>query len=97
MGSGGGTPRAKTEGPTSGTVYVLESVAGENGGKEKQVLRAVTVKAGATDGAYTEILEGLKEGDTIVTGTMSAAMAAAEPMRNPFSPFGGGPRPSPRR
>ncbi len=82
-------PRAKPEGPTTSTVYVLETPAGgQNGPKEKPVLKAVTVKAGATDGGYTEVLDGLKEGDTVVTGAISAS-AAAEPMSNPFSPFGG--------
>ena len=36
---------------------------------------------------------GLKEGDLVVSGTVSAPAAAAT--RNPFSPFGGGP-PRPR-
>jgi len=41
-------------------------------------LKAVRVKVGADDGAYTEVLEGLKEGDTVVTAAVSAAAQAAQ-------------------
>ena len=88
-GSGGGAPR-KPEGPTTSTVYLLQSSAGAPA-QGKPVLKPVTVKAGITDGTNTEILDGLKEGDVVVTGTSSAPVAgAAEPTRNPFMPFGGG-------
>jgi hypothetical protein len=53
-------------------------------------LKTVTVKAGATDGLYTEVLDGLKEGDVVVTGSSVGATAAAAATQNPFSPFGGG-------
>ena len=47
-------------------------------------LDAVTVKLGITDGTNTEILEGLKEGDQVVT---SAVIPGAKPgpATNPFS------------
>lgn len=94
-GPGGGQRPARPEGPTTATVYLLEHPSESS--KETPVLKPVTVKAGVTDGAFTEILEGLKEGDAVVTGTASSsAAAAAEPPRNPFSPFGGG-RPATRR
>jgi HlyD family secretion protein len=88
-GAGGGAPR-RPDGPTTATVYLLEGAPGsESNGKAS--LKPVTVKAGITDGSFTEILDGLKEGDLVVTGTSSgAAGAAAEPPRNPFMPFGGG-------
>jgi HlyD family secretion protein len=86
-GGPGGASRPRPEGPTTATIYVLE-----NSGKETPVLKPVTVKAGITDGTNTEILEGVKEGDIVVTGTTGGATAASEPPRNPFSPFGGGPR-----
>jgi HlyD family secretion protein len=92
---GGGPPRAaRPEGPTTATVYVLAQSA--NGGA-KPVLRPVTIKAGISDGSNTEVLEGLNEGDVVVTGTASSSStsttaAASEPPRNPFSPFGGGRR-----
>ncbi len=48
------------------------------------------VKVGLTDGVSTEITDGLKEGDVIVTGTTTPqTSSAAQPSSNPF---GGGPR-----
>jgi len=49
---------------------------------------AVTIKTGISDGVATEVLEGLKEGDRVVTG-MTENGAAPTPASNPF---GGGPR-----
>ena len=62
------------------TVYVLASGASKP--------TAVTIKTGISDGVLTEVLEGLKEGDHVVTG-MTESGAAATPASNPF---GGGPR-----
>jgi HlyD family secretion protein len=62
------------------TVYVLPSGASKP--------TAVTIKTGISDGVTTEILEGLKEGDRVVTG-MTESGAAPTPASNPF---GGGPR-----
>jgi HlyD family secretion protein len=50
----------------------------------------VTIKTGISDGVATEIVDGLKEGDRVVTG-MTDSNAAATPATNPFS-GGGGPR-----
>lgn len=62
------------------TIYVLAS------GSSKPT--AVTIKTGISDGVTTEVLEGLKEGDRVVTG-MTESGAAPTPASNPF---GGGPR-----
>src|SRR5205807_8905969 len=62
------------------TVYVLAS------GSSKPT--PVTIKTGISDGVTTEVLEGLKEGDRVVTG-MTENGAAPTPASNPF---GGGPR-----
>ena len=48
----------------------------------------MTIKTGISDGVTTEVLEGLKEGDLVITG-MTESGAAATPASNPF---GGGPR-----
>ena len=48
-------------------------------------LRPVIVKAGITDGVDTEVLEGLTEGATVVTSTLSSGAKS--------SSFGGGPPP----
>jgi HlyD family secretion protein len=64
------------------TVYVMPP----GGGKPAPV----AVKVGFTDGVSTEITEGLKEGDVIVTGTLAPQTSAAQPSSNPFG--GGGQR-----
>lgn len=57
----------------------------------KPVLRPVTVKVGIGDATHSEVLEGLKEGDPVVTGAVASAASPANPVSNPFrSPFGGG-------
>ncbi len=65
--------------------------------KEQQTLKPVTIKTGISDGSFTEVLEGLKEGDSIVIGVnLPAASASARPPTgaSPFGgPFGGGMRP----
>ena len=58
------------------------------------MLNAVTVKLGISDGAATEVIEGLKEGDLLATGTVTPQVAGTAPQSSPFggSPFGGPPR-----
>jgi HlyD family secretion protein len=85
-GPGGGSPGARRGRPQRASkernVYVLA-----NG---KPV--AVPVKLGISDGVTTEVLEGLKDGDVVLTGmTVSAAASkVATPAPNPLS--GQGPR-----
>ena len=90
MGGGpGGPPSAKPEGPTTATVYILKQGTGTEK-PEKPVLEAITVKAGVTDGLFTEVLDGLNDGDQVVTRVTTLAAAATNaPTQNPFSPFGG--------
>jgi len=61
------------------TVYVVPV----GGGKPVPV----QVLVGLTDGVSTEITDGLKEGDVIVTGTTTAQAAAAQPSSS-SNPFG---------
>ena len=51
-----------------------------------------TVKLGISDSIFTEVLEGLTEGDQIITGTVTAQpeVQQASSSNNPFS--GGGRR-----
>jgi HlyD family secretion protein len=90
-GAGGGMmrPRAEATGPKTATVYVVEKQAA-NSNKGEPVLRAVTVKLGIADASSVEVLEGLSEKDEVVSGTVAAPTDTGP--RNPFSPFGGGPR-----
>jgi HlyD family secretion protein len=52
------------------TVYVLTTEDG------KQQIKPVQVHIGITDGIYTEVTEGLSEGDNVVVAAISPAMAA---------------------
>jgi HlyD family secretion protein len=57
------------------TVYTLSF------GKPKPV----QIKTGISDGIVTEITEGLKEGDKVVTAELSSATPSSSPSTNPFS------------
>jgi HlyD family secretion protein len=83
-----GTPRPS--GPREGggrgprserTVYVLSDGASRP--------QPIQIKTGISDGVVTEVLEGLKEGDRVVTAELSATPTASAPAANPF---GGGRR-----
>jgi hypothetical protein len=76
-------------------VYLLESaVEAAKSGPPR--LSPVKVRIGITDGAFSEVLEGLKEGDVIVTGANTATTAAgAAPEAGQNNPFA--PRRPPRR
>jgi len=88
-GASGGAARG-TEGPATRTVYVMAPDPG--GDPKRPLLKQVTIKTGISDGAtYIEVLEGLKEGDVVVTGTVSAGPSAAAQAPVGASPFGGGP------
>src|SRR5229473_1219608 len=80
------TSSPKGAGPSGGrdrrnerTVYVL------SGSRP----RAVQIRTGISDGVMTEVVDGLKEGDRVVTAELTSTTAAASP---PANPFGGGPR-----
>jgi HlyD family secretion protein len=62
------------------TVYVLS-------GDRPQ---PVQIKTGISDGVVTEVTEGLKEGDRVITAELASKSPAASPPPNPFS--GGGRR-----
>ncbi len=57
------------------TVYVLS-------GDRPQ---PVQIKTGISDGVVTEVIEGLKEGDRVVTAELASKSPAASPPPNPFS------------
>ena len=62
------------------TVYVLPS--GANRPEPRQI------RTGISDGIVTEVVEGLKEGDRVVTAELASIAAGPSPPANPF----GGPR-----
>jgi HlyD family secretion protein len=89
---GGGERRStQYEGPKIATVYLLEKEPLPMGG-EQSVLRPVTVTTGIGDGTSVEVLEGLKEGDLVVSGTVAPATPVATATRNPLGGLGGPPR-----
>lgn len=81
-GSGGGRPSGgrsssgRREARLARSVYVLRE-----GGPEP-----VQIKTGISDGIFTEVQEGLSEGDQVVTGVLGGAVTPAPAA----SPFGGG-------
>jgi HlyD family secretion protein len=76
-----GKPPARGERRIERSVYVLPPSASKPA--------RVTIKTGISDGVATEIVEGLKEGDRVVTGMTESSGPAATPATNPF---GSGPR-----
>jgi HlyD family secretion protein len=74
-GAGGQRPTGARERRADRTVYVLSF------GRPKPV----QIKTGISDGIVTEVTEGLKEGDSVVTAQLSAPSAASSPGTNPFS------------
>ena len=71
----GGRERATSE----RTIYVL------SGGQPKPV----QIKTGISDGVVTEVIEGLKEGDLVVTAEIATK---SQPASTPANPFSGGRR-----
>jgi HlyD family secretion protein len=71
----GQRPTGARERKPERTVYVLSF------GRPKPV----QIKTGISDGIVTEVTEGLKEGDKVVTAELSAPAASSSPPANPFS------------
>lgn len=90
VGSGRRNGSLGSDGSFARTVYLLEKESAA--GKEQTVLKPVTVKTGISDGSFTEVLDGLKEGDLVVTGVnLPGPTTAMRPGGStPFGgPFGG--------
>jgi HlyD family secretion protein len=77
----GGKPPVRGERRIERGVYILPPTASQP--------TRVTIKTGISDGVATEVVEGLKEGDRVVTGMMESNGATSTPATNPF---GSGPR-----
>jgi HlyD family secretion protein len=71
---------------TTRTLYRLP------GGDKTAKPEAVSVKVGITDGVASEIIEGLKEGDTIITGLQVTGTGGTNAPAPANNPFGGGQR-----
>jgi HlyD family secretion protein len=77
--SSGARSRSGGERTPERTVYIL------NGNRPKPV----QIKTGISDGIMTEVTEGLKEGDRVITAELNSASPAQSAAPNPF---GGGQR-----
>jgi len=67
--------RGRQQRTSERTVYLL------SGGRPQPV----QIKTGISDGVVTEVNEGLKEGDRVVTAELASKSPAASPPPNPFS------------
>lgn len=83
-GAGGGSTERFNNTVVTRTVYRLADPAAET-----KKVEVVSAKLGISDGFFTEVLEGLNEGDTIVTGVIlpgaAPAVAGSSSTPNPFS------------
>jgi HlyD family secretion protein len=83
-GSGSSPPRPRPERAGPRTVYVLASAEGK-----RPELKPIKIQTGITDGVHTEVVEGLKEGEQVVTGLLTMQGSSGS-MQRPSNPFGGG-------
>ena len=76
MGGGFGAGRGPSGGAQRATLYIVNgtpNAAGQAAGS----LQAVMVRVGVSDASNVEILSGVKEGDVVAIGTVTAQAAAA--------------------
>jgi HlyD family secretion protein len=80
-GTGASRPKPERSGPR--TVYVADA-----SDPKAMKLKPVKVRTGITDAAFTEITEGLNEGDQVVTALLATSSSGGS--QRPSNPFGGG-------
>ncbi len=89
-GSAAAKPRLDSKEAKAAIVYLKSAIMGTPPDARVE-LQAVAVKLGIADAGSVEIVEGLKEGDRIISGTFTPPSAAGTGSR--LGPFGGPPRP----
>jgi len=89
---GGGSGARPRSAPTWRNIYVLSTNPPAGGGDPVMVPESKRVRLGITDSSYTEVIEGLNEGDPVVTAVKLPSAQAAAPAPAGQSPFGGPPR-----
>ena len=87
---GGGGRRERGERQLSRTVYVLPAKADPQDPASAKP-KPVQIKVGISDGISTEVLEGLEEGQQVVTAAITSDSATPGLPGGRPSPFGGGP------
>jgi HlyD family secretion protein len=85
-GEPGAGPKPRPERQINRTVYILAGNTSKNGQENKP--KPVQIKTGISDGISTEVLDGLNEGDQVVTGIITTAETPGG--TRPSNPFGGG-------
>jgi HlyD family secretion protein len=80
-----GSGHGRAEHPAFHMVYALSGTGAD------AKLRMVQIRTGISDGISTEVLDGLQEGDVVVTGVTVVEPAGTQRPTTP-NPFGGGPR-----
>jgi HlyD family secretion protein len=80
------------EAPAGENVVTTRTVYRLPGGDKTALPEAVSIKVGITDGSASELVEGLAEGDVIITGVVLAPGATAPAGQPANNPFGGGQR-----
>jgi HlyD family secretion protein len=83
--AGGGRGGSRPDRSSARTVYILDATKNP----DHPELRPARIKTGINDGVSTEVIEGLKEGDQVVTALLSSSSEASS---RPSNPFGGGRR-----
>ena len=86
-GDGAGGRRARPDRQPTRTVYVLAATNGAAVTPPKPEPR--TIKTGISDGSFTEVIEGLNDGDSVIIGVMSVEATPAAGAANPFGGGGG--------
>jgi HlyD family secretion protein len=89
-GAGGPAARPRPPQPAWHTVYLLTTNTPAGGGEPRPAAQALRVKTGVSDGTYTEITDGLKEGTVVVTSAKIPGAPVMAPTPGGASPFGGG-------
>ncbi len=91
-GGRGGSGRSRPEAQPIKTIYLVSSNIVD--AAQGVQLEARQVKTGISDNMYTEVIDGLKEGDVVAIGTIGAVATPASGPGGPqtSNPFGGGPR-----
>jgi HlyD family secretion protein len=84
-GGGGGSSRPRPAAPAFRTIYLLTT----NAETREVTAQAARVRTGISDGSYTEIAEGLKEGDPVIT-SVKLPQPDVVSTGGGASPFGGG-------
>lgn len=88
---GGGGGRAPTvDRGFNNTIVTRTLYKLENPDAVEKQIEAVSVKLGISDGFYTEVLEGLAEGDSLITGVRLPNAAGGAPAGGMSNPFQGG-------